>query len=322
MTVGSIREHEDWAGDGPYAVQRRQIHRLAAVGEVPVRATVYRPRDAVPRRLPVIFCHGLGSGRRQYALIGHRLASYGFVSVHPEFRDAFDLVRSRLDSDRITVDDWARDAAARDVMMPMLFDPAHWLDRVRRVSAILDLPSPAAGSLDGVDLSRAVVAGHSFGAFTAQMLAGARIFDDSVAGGEFAHPAVAGSVLMSPQGSGTRGLTRDSWRHVRVPLLTITGTHDIGAGGEGLAWRREPYDASDVTDKWLLVARGGGHDLGGIGGRASQPASDVADAIASSVTAFTAFVAGDERAADRLDAGFAPELFDRDGERKWASWAE
>lgn len=223
----------------------------------------------------VVFCHGLGGDERGYAGLGDQLAGRGFAVLHPRFADA-GAVEPR----------------------PMLFDPVHWADRVRRVGAVLDGLAGDA-RFDG---GRVIVAGHSFGAYTAQLLLGVANGQD-VAGDD---DRIVAGVLLSPQGSGDRGLTERSWDAVRKPLLVVTATGDRGPHGEGLDWRREPFDRSPSRFKHLAVLRGGDHSLGGIQ-RGSEPTR-----LAELVAAFAAGVHGDAAAAEWLAAGPYPEEWDHE----------
>ncbi|WP_306216219.1 alpha/beta hydrolase family protein [Actinoplanes sp. RD1] len=237
---------------------------------VPVLA---RYPDAAAPAPVIVFCHGLGGAETGYSGLGRLLAERGHAVLHPRFADA-GVAQPR----------------------PMLFDPAHWMSRVRRVHAVID----ALAEDDKLRSDRVVVAGHSFGAHTAQAVAGA---DIGLAG--TAHPAVAAAVLCSPQGSGDRGLTPRSWAGVRVPLLVVTATGDLGPHGEGLEWRREPYDRSPSPWKHLAVLRGGDHFLGGFHGPGPTPAGAL-------IAAFADRVGGDAEAGAWLSAGPFPELFDHE----------
>ncbi|MGW4487760.1 alpha/beta hydrolase family protein [Amycolatopsis sp. NPDC004368] len=289
-------EHPDprWVRPGPHRV---------VTGEVDEWATADGQRVAVFERKPdhsgekpvIVLCHGLGGSHRGYAGLGHHLASHGYEVLHPQFRDAFEIAGTELGLSGVDEQSWVADPVARQRMHALLFDPEHWLSRVDRVHAVLDALA------DRTD--RVLVAGHSFGAYTAQLLLGTRLTGHE----SLAHPAVAGGILLSPQGSGDRGLTPDSWREVELPLLVVTGTRDFGAGGEGVEWRREPYDRARSRSKHLAVVHDGDHQLGGIPGHGTEN-SPVAAAIAAVATAFADRVRGDEVAGEWLATGPFPKI--------------
>lgn len=307
-----------WSTPGPYRVIDRAVSAWTTAEGADV-AVVARYPAGIGRALPVVvLCHGLGGDADGYAALGTWLASHGFAVLHPQFLDALSLagpVLGLAGADRPDTQ-WMHDARARALMHALLFDPGHWLSRVARVRAVLDslttqrhLPVP-------LQPGGVIVAGHSFGAFTAQLLLGARLVDVGI-DRDLRHPAIAGGVLMSPQGSGDRGLTPRSWDEVRSPLLVITATGDRGAKGEGLPWRREPFDASRSAVKHLVVVRGADHALGGIARSASDDAAAggataVRDALCGLTTAFAVAVRADGAARDWLASGPYAGLVDHE----------
>jgi dienelactone hydrolase len=278
----------------------------------------YPVPDDGGRPLPVIvFCHGLGGSHRSYAALGAHLASHGYAVLHPQFLDSFPVASAALGLTGVDERTWTQDKRARDAMLTLLFDREHWLSRVARVHGVI-------GSLAGqphlpVPLrdGQVIVAGHSYGAFTAQLVLGTRLHDADVGTGRLSHPAVAGGILLSPQGSGDRGLTSRSWDAVTRPLLVVTATHDSGPHGEGLAWRREPFDAAPSRLKHLAVVRRGNHLLGGVSLTACGDASPgeqhaaqtpVRDAVLAVSAAFADRVHGDLAAGGWLASGPFPGI--------------
>src|SRR5262249_33647958 len=109
-------------------------------------------------------------------------------------------------------------------------------------------------------------------------------------------------------------LAPHSWDGVGLPLLVITGTNDLGARGEGLTWRREPFDRARSRLKHLAVVRGGDHQLGGIpppGTRAGAGArTEVRRAVAAVTVAFADRAHGDRQAGEWLSHGPHPSIFE------------
>jgi pimeloyl-ACP methyl ester carboxylesterase len=118
-----------------------------------------------------------------------------------------------------------------------------------------------------LDAERIGVAGHSFGAGTAQLIAGARL-RGRAGGQQFRDRRVRAALLLSPQGTGQLHGSH-SWSAIRIPMMTITGTHDFGRGG-GPSWRTEPFHGAPAGNKYLIVIERGVHDLGGIGRSATS----------------------------------------------------
>jgi dienelactone hydrolase len=304
-----------WIAPGPYPVAEAHVPSWTTENDMAV-AVVARYAVGADHALPVVvLCHGLGGEPDSYAALGNHLAGHGYAVLHPQFRDSLSLAGPALGLTGPDAQRWMRRPHARAQMHAMLFDPEHWLSRVTRVHGVLDSLAAQAHLPVRLRPDAAIVAGHSFGAYTAQLLLGARLHGAG-ADGDFTHPAVAAGVLMSPQGSGDRGLTPSSWDDVRLPLLVITATRDLGAKGEGLAWRREPFDAARSPLKHLAVVRDGDHFLGGIPDSADDPASsgspEVRSALAALAVAFADHVHGDRAAGDWLAAEPFAALIDHE----------
>lgn len=274
-----------WAAPGPNPVVTAKFAAWTAVGGEQVAVVAHYP-DIHDESPVVVLCHGLGGSQHGYATLGTHLASHGYGVLHPRFRDADGTTRA------------------------MLFDPEHWLSRVDRVHAVVDSLATQRHLPIGLRADDVIVAGHSFGAYTAQLLLGTRLYDVGPDFDRCAHPAVTAGVLLSPQGSGDRGLTARSWDDVDAPLLVVTATHDHGARGEGLAWRREPFDRARSRLKHLAVVRGGNHQLGGLPEPAPTGDAAVRTAVVAVVTAFADRVHGDRSAGAWLAADPFPSLLD------------
>ena len=227
------------------------------------------PADGAARGI-VVFCHGLGSSGRAYGELTEAWVRQGYVVIHPTFADSiFEVAKTHpalgLDPADGTLVLWSRRRpAARAAMMRILHDPAYGLDRIRIVAAILDrLPDILATiGIDPAGLPLAI-AGHSFGAYTAQLLAGA-VVDLPDGTRSFAEPRFSAALVLSGQGRDQQGLRAGSWDAMTGPVLTVTGTRDGGAKGQDWRWKCEPFDLAPPGGKMLAVLDGATHYLGGM----------------------------------------------------------
>jgi predicted dienelactone hydrolase len=141
----------------------------------------------------------------------------------------------------------------------------HWPTRPPDISLLFDafdMIETVVPALGGrLETARLGVAGHSFGASTAQLIAGARLRGQP-GRRQFSDTRTRCVLLLSPQGSGQLH-GANSWANVRIPMMIITGTRDYGRGG-GHTWRSEPFHGAPAGNKYLIVVQGGRHDLGGI----------------------------------------------------------
>ena len=201
----------------------------------------------------IIFSHGFGGSQREYVGLSSQWTSYGYVVIKPTHADA-----GGLPSAKSIEDVWASQTQNE------------WRNRVRDISLIidsLDTLEERYPELKGkIDHTKIGVGGHSYGAYTAMLIGGAKTFPGGVS---YADPRVKAIVLMSPQGpSDIRGLTNESFATINVPALFMTGTRDQTSETETAEWRQKAYELAPAGDKWLLSIEGARH--GSFTGRMDQ----------------------------------------------------
>jgi predicted dienelactone hydrolase len=198
----------------------------------------------------IIFSHAYGaSPARSYVGLSAYWASHGYVVIKPTHNDAGRLTAEDL-GDPAKLAEAVTAAGARDRA-----------DDIRLILDSLSTLEQQYPELQGkMDAARIGVGGHSYGAFAALLLAGARTFIGATPASA-ADPRVKVVLALSPQGVGeSRGLTRESWTEVRIPVLFMTGSNDRGANeGEDEAWRRQAFELSPAGDKWFISIAGANH---------------------------------------------------------------
>jgi predicted dienelactone hydrolase len=228
----------------------------------------------------IIFSPGYGGSSHSYEALISYWTSYGYVCIRPMHADSGALRDTMNDLLQMKPEDrrqsMRRDRTKQqnpDTLARTRPNPAEaiwekerepqWRDRVRDITVILDSLNDIeknypelAGKMDH---TRIGVGGHSYGAFTAMLLGGAKTFSTPPVSG--ADPRVKAIVAMSPQGvASNRGLTAESWRDVHVPAMFMTGTRDYGANEtESPDWRRTAYENSPAGDKYFVLIRNAGH---------------------------------------------------------------
>ncbi|MBD2431451.1 MULTISPECIES: alpha/beta hydrolase family protein [Fischerella] len=201
----------------------------------------------------IIFSHGAGASKDDYAPLTRFWASQGYICIQPTHADSIALNRQQGNSENL-----------RESVRQMLGDAKGWKDRATDVSFIISSLSELerqAPQLKGkMNTQRIGVGGHSYGAYTAQLVGGATI---DIPGGakaqSFADRRVRAVLLLSPQGAGQQGLTRNSWANFKLPMMTMTGSRDRGAQGQGPEWKEEPFKYSPAGDKYLVFIEGATH---------------------------------------------------------------
>lgn len=223
---------------------------------IPVRVVL--PPDASAPCPVVLFSHGLGGSREGCGYLGDHWSARGYAAVFLQHPGSDTAVWQDAPPAR-------RLAALRDAA-----SLANFRLRVEDVAAVIDALAawnrdeghPLAGRLD---LDRVGMAGHSFGAQTAQAVSGQSY---PLVGRRFTDPRIKAAVIMSPGTPQGRRDPGDAFADVAIPWLLMTGTKDTAAIGgqsvesrlavfpalpEGLAYELVLHDAehSAFTDRAL-----------------------------------------------------------------------
>ena len=207
-----------------------------------VTTTIEYPTKSAGNPL-IVFSPGFGGSNDSYVGLSSYWASQGFVVVRVAHADAGRKLAENQDFWQ-TQTETDRRNRVRDLMF---------------VLDSLDQLEKSYPELQGkIDRTKIVVAGHSYGAYTALLAGGMKLFPG---GTSYADPRVKAIVAMSPQGiAANRGLTSDSWKDLRVPTMFMTGTRDFGANeNEGPDWRRTAYENAAAGDKFFVLIRGANH---------------------------------------------------------------
>ena len=148
-------------------------------------------------------------------------------------------------------------------------------ERPKEISHIIDhLPDIARqgpGLSTVAQLDNIAAGGHSYGAYTTQLLAGMtlkRPFNFSnEKRTDFHDPRLRAFVAMSPQGTG-RTIDNKSYQTMTDPILFVTGSKDENpVNKKDVHWRLEAVTFTPSKDSYLLYLEGAGHNLGGISGK-------------------------------------------------------
>ncbi|HKD16344.1 MAG TPA: hypothetical protein VKG23_00655 [Thermoanaerobaculia bacterium] len=214
--------------------------------EIPLRVTY--PEGVRPFPV-IIFVPSAGATARSYDALARFWATRGFavlVLAHADATSAKDLAAD-------AVRESAADASP---------DPKAWETSVRDVEFVAAATGAIEARVNGLKLddARIGVGGHSFGAFTAMLLAGATVdVSRKDKAKSFADPLPKAFLLLSPPGKGQQGLTEKSWGAVERPLMVVTGTRDPGVKNQDASWRLDAYQLSRPGDKYAVFIEGASH---------------------------------------------------------------
>ena len=293
-------------GDGPHDVTEVSdvvLHDRKRGKDLHVR--VFYPNEPGP--FPVIvFSHGAGGSQSCCEALTRHWATYGYVTLQPTHDDS--AVERR--------DGGGEDNNFLKAVRDALKKPALWQSRPQDISFVLDsLPAlqnriPAlAGKVDAEHIG---VGGHSMGAFTAGAIAGALVDLPGHPAMSFADPRVQAVVLLSPQGPGEFGLTDHSWDHLTLPLLSMTGSLDLGAGSHSPNWKKIPFERSQAGGKYHVFIQGANH-MSFIALKTSPRRSAQGDSIlvytnCASLAFWDAYLKADPAAHNYLQSDALPEF--------------
>ena len=260
---------------------------------IPVR--VWLPSHDRPAPV-ILFSHGLGGARDGNAYLGRHWSARGFCVVFLQHAGSDEAV-------------W------RDLPFPerlpalrKAINLSTTLDRYRDVSAVLDRlkawNGEAGGPLEGrLDPARVGIAGHSFGAVTAQGVTGQRTADGRT---PFTDRRIGAALLMSPSlpriGDG-----QSAFGSIAIPWMIMTGTEDDSPVGNATPEsRREVFAALPPGEKYELVLFQGEHQAFGDrvlpGSKRPRDPNHHRVVLALSTAFFDAFLRGDQAALGWLES--------------------
>lgn len=253
---------------------------------------------ATGEKLPlIIFSHGFGSDRAAFGPVAQHWAAHGYVIVLPSHLDG--AGRSAPKTDGKPAKGSLREQMKGGGLAGLMSTKVE--ARTRDVTFIMDsldqLAAKAPALKGRIDASRMGVGGHSLGAYTAMLLGGVTADIGEQKARSFADARVRCILPISAQGTGQQGLTDSSWAKLKLPMLTMTGSRDQGAGGQGPEWKKEPFKFSPPGDKFLVFIQGANHV-------SFAGAAGVVDCVKPGTLAFwDAYLKDDEKAKQSLKTG-------------------
>jgi predicted dienelactone hydrolase len=292
--------------DGPHGISEvpdMVLHDAKRSKDLHVR--VFYPNEPGPYPV-IVFSHGAGGSQSCCEALTRHWATYGYVTLQPTHDDS-GVERRNAGEEDINFLKAVRDAPKK---------PALWQRRPKDISFVLDsLPAlqkriPAlAGKVDAEHIG---VGGHSMGAFTADAIAGALVDLPGHPAMNFADPRVKAVLLLSPQGPGEFGLTDHSWDRLTLPLLSMTGSLDLGAGDQGPDWKKIPFERSQPGGKYHVFIQGANHmsfiTAKTLPGRSAQGDSIVGYTNCASLAFWDAYLKADPAAKNYLQSDALPEF--------------
>lgn len=209
------------------------------------RVDIYSPRSGGPYPL-VAFSHGAFSAPERYEALLSAIAASGFVVVAP----------LHIDSELLA--DGQEPPSSVDT----------WSTRKEDLRSVAEAVPTIEAALGGVKIAAVeegyLVAGHSYGAFIAQVLAGAKAIGEEAS----VDKRIDAVIAFSPPGPLPGFIADDAWDSVSAPQLVVTGTADILPGFLD-EWELHTlsYQRAEAGQQWLWVGEDVDHYFGNLMGR-------------------------------------------------------
>ena len=237
------------ADSDTFTVQEFDWQDAARQRAVPVRLYLPKTANASTPVPLIVFSHGIGGTRRGYSYLGQFWASQGYASLHLQ----------HVGSDRAI---WTGNVFSVTGRLHAAAQDSEAMARVRDLSFALDqvLAGPLATR---VDATRVIAAGHSYGANTTLLAAGAKVERDGKLVDLHDARIKAAIVISAPPFYGEASFQR-ILGGIAVPTLHITATEDIirvpgyySPASDRLA----VFEATGGPAKTLAVFEGGSHNI-------------------------------------------------------------
>ena len=234
--------YKEKTGEYRVAIERFDFKDDSRERKVPL--TVYHPEglEEGQKSPVVVFSHGLAGNELTYRYFGKHLANHGYTVLQP----------THVGSDTTSF-----------VRRPSLniFSQKELVERTKDVSYALDLVENKVlpeRITSHADLENVALAGHSFGALTAQAMAGVDVVDKKGAEAEVEDERIDAFIGMSPYGDSLPthllGMDPKSYGKIEKPLLTLSGDHDrIFTGTEGPNVHLDTFNGASSEHKYHVV---------------------------------------------------------------------
>jgi predicted dienelactone hydrolase len=197
---------------------------------------VYKPIASECKGVAII-SHGAGGSEKGYTYLGSAMSDFGYLAVTVGHQESgLQVVKEQTSGTTLS-----------EGLAKLITDPKAYQARFMDIAVAKEWAQSQCNS------KVAVLIGHSMGAATVMMAAGARNKLNIAEVSKF-----TAYIAISPQGSGLV-FPEMAWSDINPPVLMLTGTQDKELGGLSWQTRTEPFNNMKSGCKWLGVIDGATH---------------------------------------------------------------
>lgn len=256
LLVWMVSSKDGWysgleAAKSPIARVDLKLKRPEGKPELGVRVTYPK----TPGKAPVlVWSHGMYGSQNGNLPLVEVWAKAGYVVIQPTHGDSATLMSPE---------------ARRELLRnPNTNNTGSWNERPLDIRLVLDQFSEIEAKVPELkgrlDAQRIGMGGHSFGAWTTQVVAGCKL--GGGLGTSLSDPRPLAFVALSGQGPSPL-MPAEGFAELKRPVLWATGDLDTSPRGETPAWRKQAYELAAPGDKFLVWIKDATHGFGGINGR-------------------------------------------------------
>lgn len=191
----------------------------------------------------IVFSHAELLNPLSYKNILEHWASHGFIVVAP----------NHMDNENSNDMELGKDDNPIEHLKSILLNENNWNRRIKECHQVLDvLNMIESASGFKINAERPIIAGHSFGAWTAQMIIGMQAQNPS--GNIVYNPdnRYYAALAMSPIGLNYMGLSETSWDKINRPCMYMSGKGDTDAFAENGDNKISGYFLTKTSNQHLV----------------------------------------------------------------------
>ena len=216
----------------------------------------------VDRAKLIVFSHDLLVEPQIYLPLFEFLTTHGYCVIAPVHEDSFlNEGLNAQENDVMGNVSWNFGA--------FLENKDIWIKRANDCNKTVEKINEIANTINtAIDQSSPIIMGHGLGAFTSQILLGAKVQAVKIDGDEQQKEEISlnnknwsAGILLSPYGSGVLGLTESSWSNIQAPFLIITGDEDRDLSNQSGVEKSEMFHASPGYYRHLGYLNKGDHTI-------------------------------------------------------------